>query len=222
MPDDNSDVSPNLRLNYDKPLPIAGPRPGGLRAAATAAKAPAQPPSKTQTEPMTAAQGRPGGVTAIAVWQLGRTLMTLLLFGFALSQPHWRLTGARWALFIVVSNGSIVASVMTPLDILIDAAVGLGLWGRQQWARWTLVVFSCFAVIDCLLMVLAVGVAATRIDLDHAAQLGVARYLTYALLMVNLMIALYLSFSSSVAEAFRKRPATPQVMEAAPIRMSGI
>jgi hypothetical protein len=40
--------------------------------------------------------------------------------------------------------------------------------------------------------------------------------------MVNLMIALYLSFSSSVAEAFRKRPATPQVMEAAPIRMSGI
>lgn len=222
MPDDNSDFSPNLRLNYDKPRPLAGPRPGGLRAAATAAKVPAPPGSNAQTAAITAAQDRPGGVTAIAVWQLGRTFMTLLLFGFALRQPHWRLTGAPWALFIVVSNGSIVASTMTPLDILIDAAVGLGLWGRQQWARWTLVVFSCFAVIDCLLMVLVVGVASARIDQDHAAQLGVARYLTYALLMVNLMIGLYLSFSSSVARAFRKRPPIPQVTEAVAIRPSGL
>jgi len=183
---------------------------------------PAPPQSQAQIAPITAAQGRPGGVTAIAVWQLGRTVVTLLLFAVALSQPHWRLTGARWALFVVVSNGSIVASVMTPFDILIDAAVGLGLWGRQQWARWTLVIFSFLAVIDCLLMVLVVGVVASRLGTDHAAQLGVVRYLVYALLMVNLMIALYLSFSSSVAEAFRKRPPMPAVTEAVAIRPSGI
>jgi hypothetical protein len=50
----------------------------------------------------------------------------------------------------------------------------------------------------------------------------VVRYLVYALLMVNLMIALYLSFSSSVAEAFRKRPPMPAVTEAVAIRPSGI
>jgi hypothetical protein len=220
MPDDESDFSPNLRLDYNSPRPAVGPRPGGLRAAASAAKTPPIAQSTAEAA-VPSVQGRPDGVTAIALWQLGRTAVTLILFAVALGQPHWRLTGVPWDIFFAVSNGSMIVSILTPLDILIDAAVGLGLWGMQQWARWTLVVFSCFAVIDCLLMVLAVGVAATMSQ-DNGAQLSVSRYLTYGLLMVNLMIGLYLSFSSSVAEAFRKKPAMPSVIDAVPIRSSGI
>jgi hypothetical protein len=220
MPDrqDDPDFSHTLRLERTAPLPPRADslRSGGLRAAAAAqAKAPAE-------SPVAAAPARLGGVAGIAVFEIGRSVVTLLLFAVAMGQPHWRLGGAEWGIYFVASNGSFVPSPFVLPAVLADIAVGWGLWQMRGWARWCAVIFKLLGVLGFAGYVLLFDVAVKALrDPEALARAATARQMSYALFLLNLTLALYLAFSSQAAEAFRRKTAPEAPAQTAPIRVSG-
>jgi hypothetical protein len=233
MTEDNQEleISKQLRLPRTRVLPN-GPRPGGLRADAAAAARAAANPSEA-TELMTPAAGPApaavpvdasgaAAVTAMGLYEFLRALAMCSLFAVTLARAHTQLNDAEWDIYYLMSNGSITPTFFTVAYTIVAVVVGAGLWTRQPWARWAIVVFSFVAVVQYTAWAFLFSIVTAAMRQPDPTQVDLARSLTYSMIFVNLAIGLYMAFSKAAAGVFGQASAGDPKLHLPPVRPTGV
>jgi hypothetical protein len=234
MPEDNEapDISKQLRLPRTDVRPSVEPRPGGLRAVAAAeARAAANPtvatepvalPAPPEPVPLPADAVAVRAVMALGLYELLRALAMCSLFAVALGQGHLRLDDTVWDLYYIASNGSLVPTFMALIYTVVAVAVGAGLWTRQRWVHWPIVVFSFIAVVQYTAWAFLFSNVTAAMRQPDLTQIDLAKDITCVMIFVNLAIGLLMAFSPAVKAAFEQQTASEPKLKLPPIRPSGV
>lgn len=200
---DHGDFTGNLQLDFQRPQPAVAARPGGLRG--TGFRLSYQEPEEekawtVETEPP------PEIVTLISLWEFCRMLILMPVFAVLLVHPHTQWTSPYfWRIYFVVSNGGLSVSWMTAVSFVYALVIGVSIWNPVFWARWTLFGTSLYSAGYLVRFLLLFSSTASSLGSVSAAGLDFLRNASYAMIGLNLVIAIGLVVTPGVAEAFRRK-----------------
>ncbi len=148
---------------------------------------------------------RPHPVTLIASFQFFRAGFLLLVAALVWEYPDVRSWSSLtlWELFYIASSVGGPPGILTPILAVYFAAVGLGLWNLQRWARTTVLVtcgIQAAMWLRYLLMAPALDWA-----LDHKSHMpkpGFEQSSIYGLIFLDMVFFCYLAAYPGVAHAF--------------------
>jgi hypothetical protein len=231
MPEDNEgpEISKQLRLARTQVRP-QGPRPGGLRAAAISeARAAANPSEATEPVLPPAAPAAPAeepetaallALKGLAIYEGLRALVMCSVFAMSVAQTNPRLADTEWDFYYIASNGSIEPTLMAVVYTIVAVVVGAGLWTRQLWARWAITLFALIAVVQYGAWIFLFSFVEASMRQPDMTQIDLAKTMTYSMVFVNLLIAVYMGFSPAAAAVFGRTASEPS-LRLPPTRPSG-
>lgn len=204
MSADRDDFTGNLTLELPYVKPAEKPRQvGGLRATGWPL---AYRDAEEQARWAVSPELPPEIVTLTALWEFCRMLMLAPAFTMTLIHPHVQFTAWYfWRIYFVASNGAVTTSWMSAVSFLYTLMIGVCLWNPVFWARWLLVGTSLYSALALGRFVFLFSSYAETMGNASAAGLGFLHSAAFALIALNLIIAIGMAFAPGVAYAFRRK-----------------